>query len=181
MDNKKVYMILQHWFPKLIQQDLPIRSLRAHYEEMVHWLSRGVPSAVSKQYLMVIAKDQYHENGLHNCAVLKNHTAEVDQTQLKIWSRVANMIQYYDRYKDEIGRNCSLKLQIYDVVFEEIYYLLQKLNYELLLIRGEEYHWLAVPNDQDNIDLFCCLFDRLFADQGWCIEHYQPNQDLWSI
>lgn len=181
MDNKKIYTILQHWFPELIQRDLPMRSLRVQYYEMVHWLTTDKSQYRAKQFLMRIAKDQQYENVLQDCAVLKNHITEVEQAQLNILSKTTAIIRYYDLYKDEIGQHCDLNLQIYNEVFEEIYNLLQQLNYELLLIRGEEYHWLAVPNDLDNIDLFCCLFERLFTDQGWCIEHYQPNQDLWSI
>lgn len=181
MDSKKIYLILQHWFPKLNQYDLPPRAMRGSYDVLLRWLQPDAEALAATHFLMNIQSTQDQKYGLFDSALLRDNPSELAQTLSNIQVKIVGIAQYYQQHQAQMGRHCCMQGQIYQAILAEIYLLLQRLNYELLLISAEQYHWLAVPDNQDLIDSFCYCFTRLFAAEGYSIEHYQANSHLWDL
>lgn len=180
MGIQSMYKLLQQWFPELAYRDLPSKQQRSKYEVFRHWLHVIAGPHTFRSYLMSMHTEQYLQNGLNQSAILQDLAVDVGMVQQQISARCQPIFAHYEKYKHVIGSHCDLYSQINDIVIEEIFILLKRLNYALLLIYGSQYHWLAVPNDEVQIDHFCRLFNQHFKDQNQNIEHYQPRHWSWS-
>lgn len=179
MGNKKMYRMLQHWFPELLSQALPPSVQRDQYAIFLEWLCLKV-SSPERCYTMYLDPQHYYENGLSRSAILQDHHIDVAQVQALIRERITPLFRHYEQHKQVIGQHCDLRSQVYDIVLQEISKLLKSLNYELLLLCAADYHWMAVPNQAEEIDQFCRLFEKQFKHAHKNIEHYQPENWVWS-
>ena len=180
MGIQSIYKLLQQWFPELAYRDLPSKEQRTQYETFRQWLYVTVEPHTFRSYLMPMHSQQYLQNGLNHCAVLQDLAVDIVMTQQQISVRCQPIFAHYEKYKKVIGSHCDLYSQINDIVIDEIFILLKRLNFAMLLIYGGQNCWLAVPNDEVQIDQFCRLFNQHFKDQNQNIEHYQPRHWSWS-
>lgn len=179
MGSKKIYKMLQHWFPELAAQEIPSAEQRFKYPAFLAWLCVKMTQP-QRCYVMHLDPQHYYENGLSCCALLQDHGIDVAEIQAVIRERSTPLFRHYEQHKQVIGRHCDLRSQVYGIVLQEISKLLKNLNYELLLLSASEYHWMAVPNQADEIDQFCRMFEKQFKHAHKNIEHYQLQNWSWS-
>ncbi|TCM68350.1 hypothetical protein EC844_10553 [Acinetobacter calcoaceticus] len=181
MGSKRMYKILKQWFPALSQQHIPEKRQRVEYDIFLNWLQLNTAQHVMANYLMRLDQQHHLNNGLEQSALLKHYAIDTQVTQRKITQRSTPLCQHYAEFKEVMGIHCNLQAQLYEIVLDEIFQLLQSLDHELLLIYSNEYQWMAVPNNQELIDEFCYLFEKHFKHLDLNIEHYQPQNGSWSI
>ncbi|WP_445116006.1 hypothetical protein [Acinetobacter sp. WZC-1] len=173
MDDKKIYQLLQHWFPALKARKIPKKKHRRDYEMFLEWLYNEKMDDPHSGYLMHIDQQQYVANGLRSCAVLQQHAVNIEKIQQHVEQRVTPLFSHYEKYQQVIGKYYSLQCQVYDIVMEEIFNAVKSVGHEMLLIHAAEYYWMAIPEDDVKIEKFCRLFEKQFKDYGIRIEHYQ--------
>lgn len=179
MGSKKLYKMLQHWFPELIDHELPSAEQRDQYAVFLEWLWIRDANP-ERHYVMYLDPQHYYENGLNCSALIQDHRIDTVQVQRLIRERITPLLRHYEQHKHVIGTHCDFRGQVYDIVLQEICKLLKSLNYELLLLCATDYHWLAVPNQPEEIDRFCRLFEKQFKHAHKNIEHYQLQNWSWS-
>ena len=172
MDDKKIFKILQHWFPALEQRDIPKKKHRKRFVEFLNWIEAEKFGGRFRAYLMKIDRMQFHENEIERCAVFHEYAVDSLGIQTQIRERAKPLFDHYEVHKDVIGRYYNVQDQVYDVVFEEILKQARQHNHELLLIYAEDYYWLIVPNHEYKIEKFCKCFNKQFHDEDVSIEHY---------
>lgn len=173
MDDKKIYKILQMWFPALAQRKLPKKDQRHIFNAFLAWMNGHSDDDPNVRYLMTIHHQHYVQNGLELSALLQKQQVNVVETQQRIYQRVQPIIEHFEQHKAMIGRYYNVQDQIFDLVFEEIKQLLATQEMELLLICTQtDYHWIAVPKDAEKIEKFCHSFEKLFKNEQVSIEQY---------
>lgn len=181
MDEKKIYKILQTWFPVLEQQKIPIKELRRNYPNFVNWLSYKEFSDSTHAYLMVLHSQLNHAYILEKSTVFQNSEINLDEISSRIQTRLSPLLEHYEKYQSVIGRYYIVQEQINDIVMEEIYHAAQSIDYAVLLIHGHESYWLLVPDDEVKINKFCLRFNKQFKHEAHHIEHYEPIAQSWSL
>lgn len=172
MDDKKIFKILQGWFPLLEQREIPKKKHRHFFEQFLAWMAAEKVANHFQAYLMSVDSENPHENGLERCAILQHMNIDMGLTQQKIRKRTTPLYEHYKKHKETIGKYYNVNAQAFDIVFEEIYALLKSQNLELLIIYAEAAYWMAVPNEDVEIHKFCKSFSKQFKDEAICIEHY---------
>ena len=172
MDDKKIFKILQHWFPALEQRDIPKKKHRKRFVEFLNGIEAEKFGGRFRGYLMKIDRMQFHENEIERCAVFHEYAVDSLGIQTQIRERAKPLFDHYEVHKDVIGRYYNVQDQVYDVVFEEILKQARQHDHELLLIYAEDYYWLIVPNHEYKIEKFCKCFNKQFHDEDVSIEHY---------
>ena len=172
MDNKKIYKILQEWFPVLAKRKIPKKEHRQVFTHFLAWMLGDKEKQQQAIYLMTIHRDDDTHNGLELCALLQRYGEEVHQTQQRIRQRKAPILAHFEQHKAMIGRYYHVQDQVFDIVFDEMMQLLATKEMELLLIYAQHYHWIAVPKDANKIEKFCHCFNQQFKAEQISIEQY---------
>lgn len=172
MDDKKIFRLLQEWFPVLKQQEIPKKKHRDIFQDFLAWVKAEKVNKQNCAYLMSVDVENPYENSLEHCAVIQHINLDIGLTQQKIRERVTPLYQHYEKHKDVIGKYYNVDAHAFDIVFEEIYNLLKSQNFELLIIYAEKAYWMAVPDQDVKIHKFCKSFSKQFKHEGICIEHY---------
>ena len=172
MDEKKIYKILQDWFPELHNRKLPEKDSRGEFSTFLQWIHPEKMANRYRAYLMTVVADSPFEHELEKCALLQNRGLDLLPVHTQIRERVNPLFAHYEKHKAVIGKYYNVMDQAFDIVFEEIVKLLECYNMDLLIIYAEKYHWIAVPEDAEKIEKFCKLFNKQFADLDVSIEHY---------
>lgn len=172
MDDKKIFKILQHWFPELQQRDIPKKKNRKSFDVFLNWLEAEKFGGRFRAYLMKIDRMKFQENEIERSAIFHEYAVDSSNLQTQIRERTKPLFEHYEQHKEVIGRYYNVQDQVYDIVFEEILKVARQHDYELLLIYAEDYHWLLVPNQDHKIEKFCKHFNKQFHDQDVSIEHY---------
>lgn len=180
MNTKQIYLILNTWFPELTHYPMPDRQQRMQFDVLIQWLSSPKQYHRPRRYVMTINQQLAPELDLHHNAVIQDLMFDLAQFQNRIKLASSKIIQHYEKYKQSIGSHCNLSGHIIENFFKELSMILIPVQYQLLLIYGEKQHWLAVPNDVDQIEQFCLLFNKQFRAFGQNIELYQIRQLSWS-
>ncbi|KAF1027693.1 MAG: hypothetical protein GAK29_00504 [Acinetobacter bereziniae] len=76
MDDKKIYKILQHWFPELKQRDVPKKKSRQSFEEFLNWIAAEKFGGRFRAYLMKIDRMEFHENQIERSAVFHEYAVD---------------------------------------------------------------------------------------------------------
>lgn len=176
MDDKKIFKILQKWFPVLEQQDIPKKKHRRIFQQYLVWIS----AEPVNQYVMMVDAENPYENGLEQCAILQQMKIDIAVLQQEIRQKTMPLYEHYEKHKAVIGKYYSVNDQVFDLIFEEIYMLLKAQNFELLFVYAEKTYWMIVPNDDVKIYKFCKSFTKQFKDEGVSIEHYTKLDCLRS-
>ncbi|WP_425916680.1 hypothetical protein [Acinetobacter sp. TSRC1-2] len=172
MDDKKIFKLLQEWFPVLELKEIPKKKNRHSFQQFLMWMPAEKVGKHFQTYLMSVDAENPHDNGLERCAVLQHMNIDIGLTQQKIRKRTMPLYQHYEQHKQVIGKYYNVNAQAFDIVFEEIYALLKSQNFELLIIYAETAYWMAVPDQDVKIHKLCKSFSKQFKDEGICIEHY---------
>ncbi|MEG0132130.1 MAG: hypothetical protein RR677_11745 [Acinetobacter sp.] len=172
MDDKKIFKILQHWFPELLDRKIPKKKKRKDFEEFLGWLVAEKVVNHLRAYVMKIDRHTFHENEIERSAVFQDHHLDSQHIQSTIRLRAKPILEHFEKHKSIIGRYYNVQDQVFDIVFEEILTILKLHNFELLLIYADDYYWLAVPNQDHKIEKFCKHFNKQFHDEDITIEHY---------
>lgn len=172
MDDKKIFKILQHWFPELLERKIPKKEKRKDFEEFLGWLVAEKVANHLRAYMMKIDRHAFHENEIERSAVFQYYNVDSQNLQTTIRQRAKPILAHFEKHKAVIGRYYNVQDQVFDIVFEEILTLLKVHNFELLLIYADDYYWLAVPNEDHKIEKFCKHFNKQFHDEDISIEHY---------
>ena len=172
MDDKKMYKILQMWFPELEKRKIPKKEQRHSFTEFLAWIIGHKEKHQDTRYLMTISRHAYVQNELEKSALLQARAVSVVDIQQRICQRAQPIVEHVEAHKAMIGRYYNVQDQVFDIVFEEITQLLASAQMELLLIYAQDYHWIAVPNDADKIEKFCRYFDKQFKSEQISIEQY---------
>ena len=172
MDDKKIFKLLQRWYPALELKKIPKKKQRCIFQQFQAWLFAEAVTQHEPAYLMAVDAENPHENGLERCAVLQHSQIDISRTQQDIRQRTMPLYQHYEQHKQVIGKYYNVDAQVFDIVFEEIYELLKAHHFELLIIYAETAYWMAVPEDEVKIRKFCKAFAKQFKAEGICIEHY---------
>lgn len=180
MDDKKIFKILQYWFPELTQQKIPKKDNRHIFQQFSHWLMIAEENVQSYKYLMHFNGESSDDHQLQHCMILKQLSVDSSIIQQRIQAKIAPLRLHYEKHKDIIGQYYNLNDQIFDLVFEEISALLTLQAHELLIIYAEQIYWMAVPDQQVKIRKFCKYFNKQFKSEGICIEHYTKIDGLRS-
>ncbi len=183
MDDKKIYQLLQTWFPELELLKIPKKKMRRDFETFYYWLS---PQDISEPateddlreykyrgYFLSIDRDQHFDNGIETCALFQDSNVDVDAIQNRIELRTAPLFEHFEKYKDLIGNFYALHSHVYDIVLEEIYNEVRKQGYRMLLIYASEQIWMAVPDQPKKIQQFMKLFRKQFIGSHPSIEYYE--------
>ncbi len=177
MDDKKIFKILQDWFPVLTKQGIPKKKHRQNFQQFLTWI---LAESEKGSHLMSVVFKSPLDNQLQRCAVLKTLKLNFEDIQQRIEDRVMPLNAHYEKHKDTIGKYYNINDQIFDLVFEEIDTVLKHHNFELLLIYADATYWMAVPNQDVKIHKFCKSFSKQFKNEGICIEHYTKSDCLRS-
>ena len=171
MDDKKIYKIMQKWFPEFQDQKIPPKKERFSFENFYVWgqLASGEQQPL---YLMRIDLLDYLDNGIQQSAVFQRKRVNTALVQTVIAEKVKPLQEHYEKYKQIIGHYYNLNDQIYDVVFEEILKSAKSIGYEMLLIYADSYYWIAVPDDEVRIEKLIKHFEKQFKSEDISIEHY---------
>lgn len=180
MDNKKIYQMLQQWFPELRQRPLPKKKHREQFEVFINWLYPEKVGGRYSAFLMKINRNEFHENEIERCAIFHEFSTDSSIIQTRIRQRAQPLFEHYEQHKEAIGRYYNVQDQVYDIIFEEILLEARRNQYELLLIYAEDYYWLLVPNHDDKIEKFSRRFNKQFKDEDISIEHYALLDCPWS-
>ena len=180
MDNKKIYQMLQQWFPELRQRPLPKKKHREQFEVFINWLYPEKMGGRYSTFLMKINRNEFHENEIERCAIFHEFSTDSSIIQTRIRQRAQPLFEHYEQHKEAIGRYYNVQDQVYDIIFEEILLEARRHQYELLLIYAEDYYWLLVPNHDDEIEKFSRRFNKQFKDEDISIEHYALLDCPWS-
>lgn len=180
MNEKKIYKQLRKWFPELKQKPLPKKKHRAKAEHFLTWLT-AQENEQAFEYLMALNIHQYLENGLAEHPIFQHMTTEIEMVQVQIQSRADPILKHYEQFEHVIGRFYQVQDQILEIILDEIYKFLKSQNFALLLLWGEGYYWLAVPNQSKKIKEFCELFNHQFDEAGLKVEKYHPSEMSWAI
>ena len=172
MDDKKIFKILQHWFPELLERKIPKKKKRKDFKEFLGWLVAEKVANHLRAYMMKIDRHAFHENEIERSAVFQDYNLDSQNLQTTIRQRAKPILAHIEKHKAVIGRYYNVQDQVFDIVFEEILTLLKVHNFELLLIYADDYYWLAVPNEDHKIEKFCKHFNKQFQDEDISIEHY---------
>ena len=172
MDDKKIFQILQGWFPLLEQREIPKKKHRHFFQQFLEWMAAEKVANHFQAYLMSVDSENPHENGLERCAILQHMNIDMGLTQQQIRKRTTPLYEHYKKHKEVIGKYYNVNAQAFDIVFEEIFTFLESKNLELLIIYADTAYWMAVPNEDVEIHKFCKSFSKQFKDEGICIEHY---------
>lgn len=171
MNDKKIYKILQHWFPLLRNAEMPKKKHRQNFETFVQWME--IATLGDQCYLMSMKTDHFFENELEKSTVFQDERVDLEVLQKKIATKAQPILEHYAQHQHVIGRYYNVNDQVLDIVLEEILAVAQPLNFELLLIYAERYYWLLVPNDEVKIEKFCKAFNKQFKEHNIVIEHYE--------
>ncbi|WP_173910954.1 hypothetical protein [Acinetobacter sp. Marseille-Q1618] len=171
MDDKKIYKILQHWFPLLKNEDIPKKKHRQNFENFLQWMKEA--SFADQFYMMKMQPDCFFENQMEKSTIFQDFQIDLAVLKSNIEAKAAPILAHYEQHKAVIGRYYNVNDQILDIVLEEILTVAQPIQFELLLIYAEDYYWLLVPNDEAKIEKFCKSFNKQFKDQNVMIEHYE--------
>ncbi|MGA9699801.1 hypothetical protein ACVBEE_00930 [Acinetobacter sp. ANC 3781] len=172
MNDKKIFKLLQEWFPVLELREIPKKKYRPIFQQFLAWMSAEKLSKHSQAYLMSVDSENPHENGLEQCAILQLMNSDIRLAQQQISNRTIPLCEHYAKHKQVIGKYYNVNTQVFDIVLEEIYELLKSKKLELIIIYAEKTYWMAVPNEDIKIDKFCRAFLKQFKNEGICIEHY---------
>ena len=172
MDDKKIFKILQGWFPLLKQRKIPKKKCRTNFQQFLAWIASEKVAQHEHAYLMSVDSENPYENGLEQCAMLQHINIDMGLTQQEIRKRTTPLYKHYETHKAVIGKYYNVNAHVFDIVFEEIYNFLKSQNYELLIIYADTAYWMAVPDEDVKIHKFCKSFSKQFKDEGICIEHY---------
>lgn len=172
MDDKKIFKILQGWFPLLKHHEIPKKKYRGDFQQFRAWLATEQAGQHEHAYLMSIDVENPYENGLERCAMLQHKNIDMGLIQQSIRNRATPLYQHYQKHKEVIGKYYNVNAHVFDIVFEEIYAFLKLQNFELLIIYAETAYWMAVPDEDVRIHKFCKSFSKQFKHEGICIEHY---------
>ncbi|RZG75596.1 hypothetical protein EXU29_01685 [Acinetobacter wuhouensis] len=183
MDDKKIYQLLQAWFPELESLKIPKKKMRRDFETFYYWLSpQDITEPTTEDdlqeykyrgYFLSIDRDQHFDNGIEVCALFQDLNVDVEAIQNRIELRTAPLFEHYEKYKDLIGNFYALRSHVYDIVLEEIYNEVRKHGYRMLLIYASEQIWMAVPDQQKKIAQFIKLFRKQFIGSRPSIEYYE--------
>ncbi|MDM1758015.1 MULTISPECIES: hypothetical protein [unclassified Acinetobacter] len=171
MDDKKIYKILQHWFPLLKNAEIPKKKYRKNFSDFLQWIKEE--NFATLLYMMKMQPDCLFENEMEQSAVLQDF--QIDLTVLKdnIAAKADPILAYFEQHKAVIGRYYDVNEQILDILLEEVLTVAEQIDYQLLLVYAEAYYWLLVPNDEAKIEKFCKSFNQQFKDHNILIEHYE--------
>lgn len=172
MDDKKIFKILQRWFPELESRGIPKKGARRNFETFIEWMIPEKLANRYRAYLMKINRHTFQENEIERSAIFQDYHCDHQALQHQIRERAKPLLEHFEKHKEIIGRYYNVQDQIFDLVFEEILTKLKTQNFELLLIYADHYYWLAVPNQDHKIDKFCKHFNKQFQDEDISIEHY---------
>ena len=182
MNEKKIYKQLRRWFPKLKQNPLPKKKYRSKPKYFLQWLNfRDDDDEQQGEWIMPLNLSRYLENGLTEHPFFSQMTTEIEIVQMQIQSRADPILKHYEQFEHVIGRFYRVQDQILEIMLDEIYKFLKSQNFALLLLWGDGYYWLAVPNQPKKIELFCELFNQQFLEEGLKVEKYEPSEMSWSI
>lgn len=183
MNDKKIYQLLQEWYPELESLKIPNKKFRRNFNNFCEWLSPkrieqpvgedGVQEYKYRGYFLSIDRNQHFENGIENCALFQDLNVDVNEIQNRIELRTEPLFEHFEKYKDLIGNFYALRSHVYDIVLEEIYNEVIKHGYRMLLIYAADQTWMAVPDDAKKIDKFITLFRNQFLDSNPTIEFYE--------
>lgn len=174
MDDKKIYKILQHWFPLLRNAEVPKKKDRQSFETFLQWMDAAVFG--NQCYLMKMKPDHFFDNELEKSTIFQDERVDIECLKQKIIAKAQPILEHYEQHKNVIGRYYNVHDQVLDIVLEEILDLAQQYKFELLLIYAEDYYWLLVPDDEAKIEKFCKAFSKQFKHQEIKIEHYEKYQ-----
>lgn len=172
MNDKKIFKLLQEWFPALELREIPKKKYRPIFQQFLAWMSAEKLGKHSQAYLMSVDAENPHENGLEQCAIFQLTNSDIGLAQQQIRKRTTPLYEHYKKHKEVIGKYYNVNAQAFDIVFEEIFTFLESKNLELLIIYADTAYWMAVPNEDVKIHKFCKSFSKQFKDEGICIEHY---------
>lgn len=186
MDDKKIYQLLQEWFPELNVLKIPPKKMRRDFEVFNDWLSPRditVPSGEDESqeykyrgYFLSIDRDQHMDNGIETCALFQDLGVDPNEIQNRIELRTDPLFEHYEKFKDLLGDFYALRSHVYDIVLEEIYKQVIKYGYRMLLIYAADQIWIAVPDQPKKIKKFIKLFEKQFKDVHPTIEYYERYQ-----
>lgn len=176
MDDKKIFKILQKWFPVLEHQDIPKKKHRRIFQQYLAWIAVEQVS----QHVMVVDAENPYENGLEQCAILQQMNVDIALLQQAIRQKTMPLYEHYEKHKAVIGKYYCVNDQVFDLIFEEIDAVLKAQNFELLFVYAEKTYWMIVPNDDVKIHKFCKSFTKQFKAEGISIEHYTKLDCLRS-
>jgi hypothetical protein len=177
MDDKKIFKILQSWFPELAEQSIPKKKYRQTFQQFLAWI---LPESIADHYLMSVVFKSPLDNQLQQSAVLKDLALNFEDIQQNIQNRIQPLYAHYEKHKEVIGKYYNINDQVFDLVLEEICVLLKRHDFALLLIYADATYWMAVPNQDVKIYKFCKSFSKQFKNEGICIEHYTQLDCLRS-
>jgi len=173
MDDKKIFKILQNWFPELEQREIPKRKSRKQFVKFMNWLAAEKSDGYFRAYIMKMDRMKFHQNEIEYSAVFQDQDIDSHHVQTLIYQRTKQLMEHFEKHKNIIGRYYNVEDQVFDIVFEEILKKLKLYDFELLLIYAEDYYWLAVPNEDVKIQKFCKNFNKQYLEENISIEHYE--------
>lgn len=186
MNDKKIFKILQKWFPELKGKELPKKKERRNYEYFYYWLAPTeikTPDQPSdpeeyqekryRGYLLDIDRQQHFSNGVESSAVFQDYGVDAEAIQNRIEVKTEPLFEHYEKYKDLIGDYYALNSHVIDIVLKEIYGEIKRINHRMILISTLSFDWLAVPDQLEEIEEFIRLFQKQFKNPAPRIEVYE--------
>ena len=180
MNDKKIYKILQQWFPELDFKKVPKESQRRDFSHFKAWMMTEKNKAYSRSYLMAVHPEHALDSQIHQAAVLQDLAIDLDKAQFEIMQAVQPMLYHYEKNKDKIGKNYQVQEQVIELILSHIYERLLAHNYKMLLIYADQYYWIAVPEHAEKINKFCKKFEKQFKDEQLKIELFSKSDCLQS-
>lgn len=171
MDDKKIYKILQHWFPLLKNADIPKKKHRQNFADFMQWMKDA--SFANHSYIMKMQPDCFFENEMQHSTILQDFQIDIARLKKNITAKADPILAHFEQHKAVIGRYYNVNDQILDIVLEEVLTVAEQIQFALLLVYADDYYWCLVPNDEAKIEKFCKSFNKQFKDQNIMIEHYE--------
>lgn len=182
MSDKRIYRLLQEWFPELLTVKIPKKNIRRDFDAFCDWMApkritvstdEGDHQYRYRGYFLGIDRSQHFDNGIETCALFQDFNVDVNEIQNRIERRTEPLFEHYEKYKKLIGDFYAIHSHVYDVVLEEIYNEVRKHGYRMLLIYAADQMWLAVPDQPKKIEQFIELFRKQFKGMSLSIEYYE--------
>ncbi|RLL50183.1 hypothetical protein D9K79_00020 [Acinetobacter cumulans] len=180
MNDKKIYKILQEWFPELDFKKVPKESQRRDFEHFKAWMMTEKNKGYTRTYLMALHPEHALESHIHQAAVLQDLALDLEKAQFEIMQAVQPTLYHYEKNKANIGKNYQVQEQVIEMILSKIYERLDAYNFRMLLIYADQYYWIAVPAHAEKLNKFCKKFEKQFKAEQLKIELFSMSDCLQS-
>ncbi len=180
MDDKKIYKLLQSWFPELQTRKIPKAKNRRDFEQFRLWLIAEKQGKHERAFLMPLNPTQVLENHLANNAVLQDLKLNFAVLQQQLRVQIEPLLAHYAQHKQVIGKYYNVNEQVLEIALREICMQLHGAGSELLVIYAEHPYWIAVPAGAEKIEKFCKKFEKQFKNEQIAIEIFSVADCLKS-